>query len=161
MVVLSSENFDHVNFNQAGGKRHHHHHHRLTRVGSFTPAQWQQGIATYFNRITVPGVEKVFLGNIPALRQSGPDCLAAHPTDAQSCSDPLDVATQSPTDQLERSEAARLKIQYFDPTPWFCSTTCTAIIGHFDVYLDRFHVTNSYATYLQNALAHSLGVMAK
>ena len=33
---------------------------------------------------------------------------------------------------------------------------CTAIIGPYEVYLDRFHVTATYATYLQHVLAQAL-----
>jgi hypothetical protein len=31
------------------------------------------------------------------------------------------------------------------------------VVGHYDVYLDRYHVTAAYGAYLQNALAQALG----
>jgi hypothetical protein len=34
------------------------------------------------------------------------------------------------------------------------------VIGHYDVYLDRYHVTAAYGAYLQNALADSLDLGA-
>ncbi len=126
-----------------------------TPSSRFTALEWQAGLAKLFDGITVP-TEKVFLGNIPLLPQSGPVCMAAHPDDVRSCSTPV-ASTVSPLDSAERSEAAALHIRYVDPTPWFCSTVCTPVIGTYDVYLDTFHITGTYAKFLQNALAETLG----
>ena len=108
-----------------------------------------------FGEIRIPHTEKIFLGNIPLLSQSGPSCLSTHLDDAQACSNP----SLKRTDVLIRAEfssAAALHIRYIDPTPWFCSNVCTAVVGPYNVYMDRFHVTATYATYLHNALAHAI-----
>ena len=99
--------------------------------------------------------EKVFLGNIPLLSQPGPTCLSAHLDDAQACSTPVAQAYRG-FDETEFSVAASFHVRYIDPTPWFCSNVCTAIVGPYDVYMDRFHVSATYATYLRNVLAQVL-----
>jgi hypothetical protein len=62
-------------------------------------------------------------------------------------------------DDAEMAAASKSGAEYIDPTPWFCSTICTAIVDHYNVYLDQFHVTATYATYLENALAKDLGLL--
>jgi peptidoglycan/LPS O-acetylase OafA/YrhL len=123
---------------------------------SFTPSEWREGLTRLFSGIA-GSTRKVLLGDIPVLPQSGPTCLSGHPNDAQACSAPLAKASH-PLDSVDRSTAAALGVQYVDPTPWFCSDVCTAIIGKFDVYLDYTHVTSAYASYLQNALAEALNI---
>ena len=41
-------------------------------------------------------------------------------------------------------------------TPWFCSSTCTAVIGDYEVYWDDAHITSTYADFLAGVLAASL-----
>ena len=105
----------------------------------------------------IPGsrTEKIFLGNIPLLALPGTTCLSVHLDNARACSTP--VAQAYPRfDGTEFSVTETFDIRYIDPTPWFCSSMCTAIVGHYDVYLDRFHVTAAYAAYLHDALAQAL-----
>lgn len=120
----------------------------------FTPSQWHNGLAELFKMIPST-TEKVFLGNIPLLSQSGPTCLSIHLGDAQACSTPVTLAYRH-FDETEFSVATTLHVKYIDPTPWFCSAVCTAIVGPYGVYMDQFHVSAAYATYLQNALAQEL-----
>jgi len=120
--------------------------------------QWIDGLDTLFGEITTPGVRKVYLGNIPLLPQVGPECLSSHPDDVQACSAPLS-ATRRPLALVDLVASARAYVPYVDPTPWFCSTTCTAVIGSYTVYMDRFHVSATYARYLQVVLGRALGLL--
>ena len=124
---------------------------------SISSQAWHDSIIKLFADITVPGVQKVLLGNIPILRQSGPECVSAHPDNVQKCSAPT-ASSLVKADTVERSTVALLHVRYVDPTPWLCSKICSPVIGHYDVYLDRWHLTSTYAAYLQNALAQSLGI---
>ncbi len=121
----------------------------------FTAAQWANGLRALFKEIPNPHIEKVYLGNIPLPLQSPPACLAAHVNHVQACSIPVTQAYRR-FDQTEYAVTQSLHIRYIDPTPWFCSNVCTAVIGHYDVYMDRFHVSAAYATYLEKPLAHAL-----
>jgi hypothetical protein len=122
---------------------------------TFTATQWGNGLTKLFGSITSPHTDKIFLGNIPLLTQSPPTCLSAHLDSVGACSVPVARAYR-PFDKVEFSVTQSLHVRYVDPTPWFCSTLCTAIVGTYDVYMDRFHVTATYATYLQRALAAAL-----
>ena len=50
--------------------------------------------------------------------------------------------------------------RYIDVTPWFCSTTCTAVIGNYQVYFNQAHVMGSYATSLGGVMADALQLPA-
>ena len=122
----------------------------------FTPAEWKQGTERALTGITDPGTKKVVLGNIPMLPQSGPVCLAAHQSEVQACTGNRSASCPALVD-AERVGTEAAGGQYIDPTSWFCSSVCTAIVGHYGVYLDGFHVTGTYAKYLELVLADALG----
>jgi peptidoglycan/LPS O-acetylase OafA/YrhL len=122
---------------------------------TFSASQWSDGLTKLFQAIPSSRTEKIFLGNIPLLAQSPPTCLSAHLDAVQACSRPVAQAYR-PFDQAEFSVTESLHVRYIDPTPWFCSNLCTAVVGTYDVYMDRFHVSATYATYLQKALASAL-----
>ena len=122
---------------------------------SFTTVQWQSGLTRLFQALRIPHAEKLFLGNIPRLSKPGPSCLSTHLDDAQACSTPVAQAYER-LDRTDFSATESLHIRYIDPTPWFCSLMCTAVVGPYDVYMDPIHVTATYAAYLQNALAEAI-----
>ena len=66
----------------------------------------------------------------------------------------------TPYRQAEARAADVAGAHYVDTIPWFCTRTCSAIIGNFDVYTDEQHVTNTYARALGGVLATSLGLPA-
>ena len=121
----------------------------------FSTLQWQNGLTKLFSEISNSHTEKIFLGNIPILSQSGPTCLSVHQDDAQACSTPTTQAYRH-LDQAEYSVTSSRGIRYIDPTPWFCSKVCTAIVGSYCVYMDDFHVSATYAAYLHKALAQAI-----
>ncbi len=125
------------------------------QIDFFNATQWERGLQRALKAITSPRTRKVVLGNIPLLPQSGPTCLAAHPGDVQACSAPRGAAV-SPFNQVERTVAASMGATYIDTTPWFCSATCTAVIGNYGVYLDRKHLTATYSLYLRGVLQQAL-----
>jgi peptidoglycan/LPS O-acetylase OafA/YrhL len=120
-----------------------------------SPAEWQEGLTSLFKMLPGASTEKILLGNIPLLPQTPPTCLSVHLDDAHACSIPVAQAYRK-LDQTEFSVTKSLGIRYIDPTPWFCSSVCTAIVGPYDVYMDRFHVSAAYSLYLQHALAQAL-----
>ena len=121
----------------------------------FSASQWQKGMVSLLKDIKPPRTRKVILGNIPVLPADGPTCLAAHTDDVSACSASRAVAV-SPFTQVERNAARLAGAGYIDTTPWFCSATCTAIIGHYNVYLDQKHLTATYSMYLRSVLARAL-----
>jgi peptidoglycan/LPS O-acetylase OafA/YrhL len=125
-----------------------------------SPEQWQMGLKRVLTDITSPRTTKVVLGNIPRIVPLGPQCLSEHPDDVQACSRPANESLPA-YQRAERAASSRTGSRYVDVMPWFCSRICTSIIGHFGVYAELSHVTNSYAEFLEPVLAKSLGLTAK
>jgi hypothetical protein len=121
-------------------------------------ADWRTGLNGLFASLTDTEMRTVILGDTPVLPRPGPQCLAANEADVQACSAPVASAVQF-SNGVENATAARLGIQYIDPIPWFCSSVCTAVIGHFNVYLDGVHINATWATYLEVVLGQALGLI--
>ena len=45
---------------------------------------------------------------------------------------------------------------YIDVVPWFCSATCTAIVGNMIINQDGQHITRTYASFLSGAVQAAL-----
>jgi hypothetical protein len=124
---------------------------------AFSAQQWQKGLVSLLDEISVPNVRKVVLGDIPFMTMPAPQCLSAHPDDVQTCSSPATVSVSSYTD-VERTAALESGASYIDTTPWFCSAVCTPIVGKYVVYWDDSHISATYALYLRVVLAQAVGV---
>jgi hypothetical protein len=127
----------------------------LPPVSFFSPEQWARGLTSLFHSFTDPEMKTVLLGNIPRLPQTGPTCLSVHSNDVQACSAPT-RSSISIFNKVEEDTALADAVDYIDPTPWFCSTTCTAVIGNYNVYLDDLHITSTWARYLEIVMAKAL-----
>jgi hypothetical protein len=55
-------------------------------------------------------------------------------------------------------EAKALGIQYIDTVPWFCSQTCTAEVGNYNVYMDGIHMNATFARYLEGVLGKAINL---
>jgi hypothetical protein len=118
-----------------------------------------QGLLALFRSIRGAGIHKVVLGDIPRVSQPPPACLSAHPGDVQACSVPNDPTTAAVEDRYNNFEhlaVAAAGGRYIDTTPWFCSRVCTSVIDHYVVYMDPYHVTATYAEYLEVVLGQAL-----
>jgi hypothetical protein len=121
--------------------------------------QLANGWGTLLADITGPGTRLAVIGSIPALAQDGPTCLAIHPSDVQSCSTSPSTALITDTLAAEQAAAAREGASFVNPTPWLCTAAvCPAVIGRFNVYENRFHITSTYGNYLSPVLQRSLNI---
>jgi peptidoglycan/LPS O-acetylase OafA/YrhL len=120
----------------------------------YTPGQWRRGLEELFARITATRTVKVVLGAIPNNYGGGP-CLVGHPHDVQACSIPR-RSSQTFFMAAERLAAAAQKARYINVLPWFCTNTCSPIIGRFEIYLLGNHVTLGYSLFLRRVLAQTL-----
>jgi hypothetical protein len=121
----------------------------------YSSDQWRAGLEKFFNSITAPGVQFDVIGNIPQLPEDPPQCLFAHTDDLPACSAPT-AKSVNPYRQAEKSAVESVGGHYIDVTPWFCSATCTAVIGHFQVYFNQQHVMGPYATFLGGVMTQAL-----
>jgi hypothetical protein len=102
----------------------------------------------------------ILLGTIPGLARNPVLCLSGQPDDVQRCSTPTRLAEPSNA-RIDRATAQADGVDYVDTVPWFCSRTCTPVIGRYEVYdVSGDHVSTVWADYLQNVFARALGLHA-
>ncbi len=126
----------------------------------FTESQWRKGLEETFAKLTIPKANIVVIGNVPHLPVTGPQCLSEHLTAVQVCSARPDKVTSS-YDTADKDAVISAGGRYIDVTPWFCSNTCTAIIGKYEVYINKGHVTKVYTYFLEDAMEQALGLAPK
>jgi hypothetical protein len=59
-------------------------------------------------------------------------------------------------EHAEQMAATEEGAHYVNITPWFCSNTCTAVIGKYEVFWDQGHITAAYAYFLAGVLTRAL-----
>ena len=125
---------------------------------AYSRNQWRVGLAAFFSSITVPNVHFDVIGNIPTLPTDPPLCLDVHPDDVPVCSAPRAKAINRYESYNEAEAEAVNSVggRYVDVTPWFCSATCTAVIGDYQVYFDGYHVAGPYAASLEGVMSGAL-----
>ncbi len=127
--------------------------------GAYSAGAWYRGMVNTLRTIPVPASRIVVIGNIPSFRVSPPLCLSRHEADVQACSAPLPGFLVR-SNRAEQRAARQVGARYLDTTPWFCSATCTAVIGRYEVYYDDYHITLAYAVYLARVLNDALVLSA-
>jgi peptidoglycan/LPS O-acetylase OafA/YrhL len=121
----------------------------------YSDSQWSAGLEAFFSSITVRNVKFDVIGNIPLPRNNPSLCLHAHSSDVQACSEARGKAT-SRYAQAEEEAVTSVGGRYIDVTPWFCSASCSEVIGKYQVYFNQDHVMGQYATFLQGVMADAL-----
>ena len=121
----------------------------------YTTTQWRRGLGQLFAHIQAPKAQEVIIGNIPY--GGGPDCLFQHLTSVQACSTKPQPSVLS-YNEAERQAARAAGARYINLIPWFCSRTCSSVIGGYNVYVNRKHVAVGYSRFLEGALTEALDV---
>lgn len=121
----------------------------------YAAKQWQEGMEKTFSLLGVPANRIVVLGNVPLLPQSPPACLSLHPDDVQACSGFI-PSSEDQYNHAEEAAAAHTGNRYINVTSWFCASSCSPIIGNYQVYYDDYHITASYSIYLSRVLGDAL-----
>lgn len=124
--------------------------------GPISDDVWRAGLERTIGLLSIHKTRVAIIGDITMFSTSLPDCLAAYPTDVQSCSVP-DPNPQIPGHyKAEVAAASAKKALYVDPARWLCTSVCSPIIGNMIGYFDSGHVTATYAEYLANVWGEAL-----
>ena len=85
-----------------------------------------------------------------------PQCLAAHPTDVQSCSSPVAQAFYE-ADTTISSALSQAKGKVINVSMLFCASTCTDVIHGTFVHSDRWHLDQNCVKLLSRPLGALIG----
>jgi peptidoglycan/LPS O-acetylase OafA/YrhL len=122
--------------------------------GQYTTQEWQSSLEDLLTTLSTPGSRQVVIGNLAVPTASGPNCLARHTDNVQACSVPPDRAFTA-FNEAEKLGAKHVGASYIDVLPWFCTNTCSPVIGNDEIYWEN-HVTVGYSFFLEGVLAKSL-----
>ncbi len=125
-----------------------------------TSAQWQQGLTEALRSLSEPGQEMAVIGDIPEWSSNDATCLAAHLDDVQACSVPMSLG-RAADNKAEKGAAARVGALYVDTEPWICGARCEPIIHNIIVYYNNYHISDTYAQYLSDALQGALASLLR
>jgi SGNH domain (fused to AT3 domains) len=122
----------------------------------YTEKEWQQGLEDGLKPLQGPHTTFIVLGNIPQFAWYPADCLSLHEDAVQQCSESLRNAIPTRSNGAEARAAMALGGRYINVVPWFCSDRCSVVVGRYQPYLDRQHVTEAYSFFLERVLAEQL-----
>jgi hypothetical protein len=128
----------------------------ITKDQNASSDMWQTGMTATLNALKDPSIRLVVLGDMPVLKQTNPECLAAHLSDIQQCGSTRGRALAEVFTDAEQAAATAGGADYIDVSDWFCSQQCSPVIDGKQVYRDRFHITATYAAFVSGTLADKL-----
>ncbi len=121
----------------------------------YTTQQWQRSVEDTLRTLSTPKTRKlVVIGNLAADTANGPPCLARHTDNIQACATPPDPGFLA-FNEAEKQAAKNAGATYVDPIPWFCTRTCSPVIGNDDIYWIN-HVTVGYSLFLEGVLEKAI-----
>ena len=111
-------------------------------------ATWKAGMERTISDFAGSKLTVAVIGDITALTNEMPQCLAAHPSKIQDCSSP-NPNPGFKTHVADEEAAARAKgVTYINPQSWLCTKKCSPVVGNMVVYYDNLHASATYAEYL-------------
>jgi hypothetical protein len=128
----------------------------------FTAAQWRTSLEATIRQMKSSRTKVAVIEDLVWFESSPPTCLASYPSSVQaSCAVP-DPNLAYPGQQVAEQQAARATGAGFITTDqWFCTTTCSPIVGDFITHLDQGHVSATYSRYLSTVLGTAVAAKLK
>jgi hypothetical protein len=119
-------------------------------------ATWKAGMEKTLSELLGSKLKLAVIGDIAALTNEMPECLAAHPSAIQDCSSP-NPNPGFKTHVADEMAAAKAEgVTYINPQSWLCTKTCSPVVGNMVVYYDTLHASATYAEYLSLVLENAL-----
>jgi len=123
--------------------------------GTYTAKDWLPSLKASINAIKSPSTKVAVLEDTASFPQLVPTCLSIHPTSVQKCG--VYWSTTKPGLQATQQQAATATGSlYVQTDKWFCTKTCSPVIGSFIAYMDGTHISASYSVYLSGVLDSAL-----
>ena len=126
---------------------------------ALTPAELTTGYAAALKLLQAPGRKVFVIGDIPALKEDAPRCLAANESAALKCATAASEAVSADENKADLDAAQQAGAGYVNLTPWLCTEElCPAIIGHYLAYRDQRHITSTFAEALSPVLEQAIAI---
>lgn len=117
---------------------------------------WRSGMEKTISELQAAELKVGLIGDITALTDPMPACLAAHPAKIQDCSSPNPNPGYKTHVADEEAAAKAEDVPYLNPQSWVCTKKCSPVVGNLVVYYDSWHLSATYAEYLALLLENSV-----
>jgi hypothetical protein len=119
-------------------------------LGNSRTGLWEAGMIRTLEQLKSASNQVIYLGDTPISQYDVSMCLQAHLDSVAHCSTPYEKSVSKTWIAEEAHIASLENVTWVDPTPWICSTNpCTPIQGRYEIFLDRGHLTASFARTLE------------
>ena len=126
---------------------------------TLTPAELTTGYAAALQELAAPGRKVFVLGDVPALKEDAPRCLAANESSALKCATAASEAISADENKAGVDAAQQAGAGYVNLTPWLCTEDlCPAIIGRYLAYRDQRHLTTAFTEALSPVLEQAINI---
>jgi hypothetical protein len=127
----------------------------------YTDAQWRSALVPAIRSLQSSTTRVAIIEDVPFFNENPPQsCLAAYPTAIQQqCAVPYPNPVNPGHQRAERQAAAAASASFIRTVPWFCTTTCSPVIGPWITYYDQGHVAAPYAAFLSVVLGDAVAAI--
>jgi hypothetical protein len=116
---------------------------------AFTSAQWQAALQGTITTIQASGARVAVIEDLVWFPQIPGQCLAAYPSAVQTNCAVANPNLADPGQQAaEQAAASATGSGFIATSQWFCTTTCSPVVGRYITHLDQGHMSATYGLYL-------------
>jgi hypothetical protein len=120
---------------------------------------YERGLVMMLRALSAPKRRLIVIGDMPQLAQDGPACLATFENEIWKCATSESTAVTGFQVADDWAAATMAGAKFVDVVPWLCTVTeCPAVIGKYEVYSDKYHLTSAYANSLSRILQFTMGL---
>jgi hypothetical protein len=127
----------------------------------FTASQWQAALQPTITQFQTTKTKVAVIEDVPSFDQGYPQaCMAEHPSAIQVCAVPYPNPEFPGQQPAELAATTATRAGFIATVQWFCTSTCSPVVGSYFVHHDQGHVSATYAEYLslvmEQAVKHDI-----
>jgi hypothetical protein len=119
---------------------------------NFTNAQWAEGLEKTIDQLSSPRTKVAVIEDTVYFDQSVIGCLSVNPSAVRRCAVPFPNPQNAGLQAGEAAAAKATGATFIATRNWFCTSTCSAVIGDYFPFIDSNHVSFAYAQFLSGVM---------
>ena len=126
-----------------------------------SPRRWAAAVAVTLKQLADRRFPVGVILGTPAARQDPSQCLAAHPSDIQSCDTPIAKSFSMLADARFASAVRGARGYVVNVSMLICGNSCPDVLHNTLVYADRWHLSDAYVQSLERSFGSLVGCIGK
>jgi hypothetical protein len=121
--------------------------------GDSRTAAWESGMRSTLMQLKTATQNLVYISDTPMSIFDVPECLRLHPKSIAACATPFSKSVSLDWLAEEEKVANLENAIWVNPTSWICTTDpCSPLVGRYEIFVDKGHLTASFAATLEKPL---------